>query len=745
MALRASVFRGRLLAIAFVLLAASQCLHCGDGDPIEEARALQAQGRHAEALALLGPLMDRADREPDPEVLFLYGASQRRSGHAGLGLWALHQASLAPGWEVDAGLEFAAAATEALDWKVAIGAATSVLEVEPDNLYALVLRAEARMEDRSDYEGALADFERAIELDPENMPLRITRAANLLLLGRVDEAEELIAQLEELTAKGDFSVAQVAGYCVVKAIFLRERERPDEADAAFSGCLERYPGDRSVVASAVEHFDGRGQSARSNEILAALIASQPEAFLQRAQLAQRVHAAGERQQAETLLREGTEVAFLFAASYAWAALAELHVKDGRFADAAEAFGKARELEGDQGPQRIMAHAELLAMAGENERALALASELGDHFFRHMIYARVRLNERRPAEALDHLDQLLVQWPDNAGAHYYAGRAAERIGDWPRAVDAYRNSIRAGAKETDAGVKLAQLHLAEGKYQEAFVAVQHHLKEHPRDLEAILLGIEISTGLSPQQLKLSMQRVKDDAAWARVAVLLARVTAKRRDAESAIQLLRADGRIDLESPRDAEALEALALYLADVGRSGEALALVERVRDRHPDAAYLHWVVSRLSEGPGSREALERALELAPELEPASVAMAYVRAEAGDVETAVARLEGFIDTSPERLLDLAQVLADAGRPAEAETRLEEMLWERPHHAEAARRLAKLRLERDAGAEPRTLELARRAVRFRGGAAAYRVLAEVLEARGESDMAAKAREQAAAAAG
>jgi hypothetical protein len=171
-------------------------------------------------------------------------------------------------------------------------------------------------------------------------------------------------------------------------------------------------------------------------------------------------------------------------------------------------------------------------------------------------------------------------------------------------------------------------------------------------------------------------------------------------------------------------------------------MVERVLAQHPDEARLHWIVSRLTGGARSQDALERALALAPTLEPARVAMAHRRADAGDVEGAVALLEGFTGASPERLLELAQLLAAAGRQAEAEAKLEDMLWERPHHAEAARQLALLRLERDAGAEPRTLELAQRAVRFRGGAEAYRVLAEVLEARGESEPAAQAREKAAA---
>jgi tetratricopeptide (TPR) repeat protein len=720
-----------------LLTAAWLCLHCGSGDSIEEARSLQAAGRYAEALAILGPLVD--EQSQDPEVLYLYGANQRRNGRPGLGLWALHQASLSEGWEVTAGLEFAHAAVEALDYGVAIEAATRVLEIEPENIQALVLRAEARLEDRAGYGEALADFERAMELDPENLGLRVTRAATLLLLDRVDEAGELIAQLEEIATEENLSIDQVAGFCVAKATFEREAGQIEEADASFAGCLERYPHARAVVSAAIEHYDEQGDSARGNELLADLVEAEPLLHLQRARLARRRYRAGDAAGAHALLRAGTEVEHPVLAAYSWSVIAELLIDEKRFPEAAEAFGNARELEGDFGPQRILAHAELLAIAGESERALALAEELGDHFYRHLIHARVATNRRKPDEALAHLEELLVQWPDNAQAHYYAGRAAERLGDWPRAADAYRSSIRSGAGHTDAGVKLARLQLAAGQYQEAYVAAGHHVKEHGPEPVAVLLALEAATRLSQGQFQASLGQVKDGEFGA-VGALLARVANELRGPEAAISQVNEMERVDLENPRDAEALDALAHYMVAAGRRDEARTQVERVLAKYPDEARLHWILSRLVDGDRSERALARALELDPALEPAAVAMGRRLAAAGDLDAGVALIEPFVDESPARLVDIAELLRAAGRGAEAETKLEDLLWEIPHHAEAARQLALLRLARKAGAEPRTLELAQRAVRFRGGPDAYRALAAVHDVRGETSQAEQARAKA-----
>jgi hypothetical protein len=75
---------------------------------------------------------------------------------------------------------------------------------------------------------------------------------------------------------------------------------------------------------------------------------------------------------------------------------------------------------------------------------------------------------------------------------------------------------------------------------------------------------------------------------------------------------------------------------------------------------------------------------------------------------------------------------AGRVDEAEAIWEEQLREHAWDAAAARALARLRLDREES-DDRTLELAERAVLFRGGDAARDLLLEVHRKRGETSRA------------
>jgi tetratricopeptide (TPR) repeat protein len=731
----------RCARYGLVVLAGWLCIHCGGGDPIEQARAFQAAGRLDEALAVLQPLMGQQNR--DPEVLFLYGTTLRRKGRPGLGLWALRQSSLSPGWEIPAGLELGAAAFESRNYQVSLEAATRVLEREPDNLAALIIRAEARLEDRSDYEASLADYERAIELDPDNLNLRVSRVANLLVLERTDEAAEVIADLEALADEARFPEAARARFCVARAIFQRESGNLEIADADFAGCLERYPETALVVASAVAHYDETGRIEQGNELLDAYLERVPGSLPERSTLANRLSALGRIDEAEAVLREGTRLDGGFASAYAWAALAKHFAGLRRFSEAAEAYGRARELEGEMGmgPQRILAHAELYAMSQQNERALELAAQLDDHFYRDIIYAWVRLNERRPAEALEHLEVALALWPDNAAAHYYAARAAERIGDWPRAVDAYRNSIRSGAGETDAGLRLAELHRAQRRYSDALVALTHHQMEHPGDLDAALLGVEIAAELpGSEQLQAALARVPRGAP-AEVAAVLADSMARKRGAEAAVDMLLRDETLDFEDPRGLPALAALVRHLREAGRAAEGFAGTDAALEKHPDRARLYEIRAGLLEGESSRQALERALELDPAQEDALVALAALAAREGDAEEALSLLARLGDPAPEVMLERARLLAEQGNGAEAQSLLEDLLWEWPHNVRGAMALAELRLRDPEGSDSRTLDLARRAVLFGGSAQAYTLLARVHEARGEDALAAEAREKAA----
>ena len=88
---------------------------------------------------------------------------------------------------------------------------------------------------------------------------------------------------------------------------------------------------------------------------------------------------------------------------------------------------------------------------------------------------------------------------------------------------------------------------------------------------------------------------------------------------------------------------------------------------------------------------------------------------------------------------AATLIGLGRVEAAEERLETLLLQHPYDREAAELLVGLLLERGVGSD-RALELAGRAVRFRGGADALDLKSRVHELRGEANQAAEASARA-----
>ena len=95
--------------------------------------------------------------------------------------------------------------------------------------------------------------------------------------------------------------------------------------------------------------------------------------------------------------------------------------------------------------------------------------------------------------------------------------------------------------------------------------------------------------------------------------------------------------------------------------------------------------------------------------------------------------------PEPKLQAAKALIASGKPTHAAKRLDALLLEHPYEAEAAAERARLDLERGI-ATPRTLERARRAARFGGGADAFELLSRVHLERDDLELAARAAKRA-----
>ena len=108
--------------------------------------------------------------------------------------------------------------------------------------------------------------------------------------------------------------------------------------------------------------------------------------------------------------------------------------------------------------------------------------------RSLILGRVAQERGDAAAALEHFDAALRLWPNNPWARYYAALAAERLGDFDRALEEYRYSIRIDQGATDARTRGAKLLVAEGDLLRAYQLLFIEVERHPLEPEGELFSM-----------------------------------------------------------------------------------------------------------------------------------------------------------------------------------------------------------------------------------------------------------------
>jgi len=703
-------------------------------DPLRHARELHEKGRFLESLE---PLEARLESHPDDtEAHYLYGVACVRTNRSSLGLWSLRKALEDPEWGARAGFELAMAGLQSRDFPTALEAANGVLEREPEHLAALQLRTEARL-GMLDYEAALADAERLLELwranqsDPDLIDspsldgdegnIELLRLRALIGLRRLEEAEEVFAAIEERQLEGSIEVAEPR-YCAARATFASERGELELARERFEDCREQFPTDALVLERVLQFHDGLREFDRSLEILDETVEAEPQAAQVRAHLASRLRALERVEEAETLLLEGTLIEPAAVAAVAWQALAGHYFELEDFDASVAAWNEFLKRVPEPGELQRVAYAETLALAGRYERALEASSGLHP-IYRDLVAGRVLLEQNRPAAALARLDAAIRLWPDNAVARYYAALAAERSGDFDRAILEYRDSIRSDPAATDAGLRLGRLHAAEGANEPARAALNHHLSTHPADVEAAILHYRVSSRLGQEpvtrrawQLLVTLPEMQGRAV-AEAAALHAK---SGGPSQAAAYLREGAAQLDLTMATNADALRSLVVYLAEVGAADEALAHAIDAVEAQPGEARFHEIHGLALERsdapePAIRAAYTRALELDPTNLRALVALGKLERAAGGRQTAAelfdraAAADSSDPDAAEIRREAAVLLASVGRTDDAERRLELLLEEFPHDGATAAHLVALRRARGDDSA-RTRQLARQADRF-----------------------------------
>jgi tetratricopeptide (TPR) repeat protein len=741
----------RGLALAGVALVCLAQAACHAGDPLEAIRRQQATGDFEGSIE---PLRELLELRPDHgEAHYLYGRALVLTGQVGLAGWSLRRAMEDPDWLIPAGLQLAQMGLANRDFNEVEEITGRILELEPDNTLALLMRANAHAHWKKDPERALADAERVLELDPDFLAAFEPRILALLALDRKPEAREALALAGRRLVELGAEPAVLAWHCSTTAIFQTDAGDLESARKKWSECLETYPGDMGVVSGAMNFHDSQGELERSLEIAREAFAREPRSQPFRTTLVNRLLQAGKTAEAEALLREATRSPQPQLAAAAWLDLGRLRQRLGEYDAAADAIGEALELlrqTGPAPPKLEFDYADTLVVAGRLARALEVAEGLSVPAHRHLIRARVAQERRQPAQALEEFDAGLRLWPDNPYARYYAAVAAEELGDFERALAEYRYAVRDDPTATDARTRGAALLVAEGKLPAALDFLFAGMgRGNPLEIEGQLLSLRIYGALGNQgavRTVLDMLEKSAPAFAGRALAEVAQGAALRAGPKAALELLAAVARASWEQPRYAPALRAFVRLAHEVGDTAAAQAALRAALAAHPESGAFQEIRGldlELSGAPSEavRAVYARALELQPGSAAALAALARLTPP-GDRAAAIELFDRAAAADPsdaEPRLEAAKALAAGGSLDEAAERLDALLLAHPHEGEAAAERARLDLERGV-ATAQTLERARRAVRFGGGAEALDLLSRVHTQLGEPEAAAQAAERA-----
>jgi tetratricopeptide (TPR) repeat protein len=521
--------------------------------------------------------------------------------------------------------------------------------------------------------------------------------------------------------------------CALVGVFTHESGDSETAEKTFEECLTEYPNSGVVVKQAVDFFDDTERPERGNEILRAVVARSPERSDARALLAERLRASGAAEEAEQILRAGTEID---ASPAPWISLT-LHyeaLKDP--ARAREAMEQALQRMPRVPPDVIFAYADICVRAGAYDEALAQVAKLEWPGFAPLIRGRVAFERGDYATALREFDTGIQTWPDNPGLRQLAGRAAEQLGNFDRAIAEYREALRTESAATDAGLDLARLYEAMGNPGGAFTALALHHKMHPNDPDALERSIPLvaRAGLE-DTVKAQVEALRKFGSPARAVAARADLALRAGKPERAVELVRAAS-LDLDAAENDPALRVLTRALLDAGRVEEAQRIVEaavRARPQDPGCLAL-WGGTLEADAPAAaRAAFQRALDADPDHAAARVGMARLEARGSDDDAAL-RSYGLALAADAENADAAwgaiAIVEARGDAAEFERRLRARLRANPRDGKAALKLAQLLL---ASKPDAARELARRAALLGTGPESAETLASAQLALGRPDAA------------
>jgi len=732
---------GRRAWLGILMATALACAGGGE-QTLDDVRALQDSGAYAETLA---PLRELLEREPNhAEANYRLGLALVNTGRSTAAVFPLKRAAADDAMARQAGLLLASTFMQMRNFEEAVAAADGVLQRDPENEAALLVRTQAAL-GANDAAAALSSAERLVALQPEDPGYKSLQAGSLMSLGKLDEAEKVLVAIEGVPWANDPSGAGKT--CLVLANFYgRFRASPERAAAKVKECLERYPDDPALPPLAADSYDQVGRPEAAMALMRQALEKAPDDQGLRLVLAKRMMTEGDRQGGEQMMEETARTS---GNPKSWLNLAGVRRTGGDPAGALRALDEALALTPGSEEYKF-ARADVLMDLQRFDEVEPIAAQLEEATFARILRGRLALERGKPQEALAQLGPAIEQWPTNAGARVLAARAAYELGDETRALSELREATRSEPGETDAALLLARFYYARGNYDQAIeFALRHTQKRGTAAPAAHQIGIWAHTAKGNFE---SAHRFVDDLRknksgdFAGVALAEeARLVAREKNPDAALRLLREQS-AQLGDPAYEPALRTLVEFEVAAGQARQASEFVDSLAAKRPDSAALQALRGDLqfSAGnpSGAAAAYENALRLDPRSAVALAGQARLALAQGRTADAVAlfdRAAAAATANAPYDYEAAQALLARGDTAGARQRLDKLVRLHPEHGGAANDLAWLLAAQREDLD-RALLLAESASQLLPGPEVLDTLGFVRLARGENDAAAAAFQKA-----
>jgi len=530
--------------------------------------------------------------------------------------------------------------------------ARNAVEIAPTNARAWYLKG-ALSNALGDLVGALSDYEKATELLPTYLPAQIGRLGVLLRLNRLEQAEDVAAQVRETYPNDPRS------HYLVAVVEIR-LDRPESAEAALVDAynlITRFPRELieshrpTLLMAGIVSFNLK-QWTQARDYLELFLSQEPESAGARVLLA-RLEMEGHNrpERAIQLLEEavqrspGNKQALSF--------LTEAYMETSQHLKAAQTLRRAMEQHGND---LILRTQQAVNEFGLGRRSMAI-EQLSSVFERRPDLSAagatltvMQLQEREYQAAVDSARVLLLREPENLSYVNLFGAALFAAGQLDAAQWAFELALAMDPDFFPARLNLAELLLRRGDTRLARSHLERILDYRAEEISALTLLARTyeADGDLEQALRLSQQALGIDPGSVDAAVQQVDLLLRLGEPEEAVRIAEA-AEVRTDNPDDVDFLSALSRAYIASGRRATAQTVLRR---------------SSGLAGYDARKLLE---------------VAHLQREAGDLEGALWSLQKAADGDPQFLparMQHAEMLIELDRLVEAVAAVESLAKDFP---------------------------------------------------------------------